>query len=99
MDDDGSGSIGVEEIKGPLIGLGLVDTVEEVEELINRVDEDKSGEIEFNEFLQIILNVQGNNLNSETGLKNNTITNFFKDLTSGKFKTSGLPFSNWILTK
>ena len=33
LDEDGSGSIGVDEIKGPLIGLGLVDTVVEVENL------------------------------------------------------------------
>ena len=28
LDDDGTGSIGIDEIKKPLIGLGLVDTVE-----------------------------------------------------------------------
>lgn len=44
----------------PLIGLGLVDTVEEVQKLIERVDDDKSGEIEFNEFLKIILTFSGN---------------------------------------
>jgi len=27
LDDDGSGSIGVDEIKGPLIGLGLVNSI------------------------------------------------------------------------
>ena len=51
LDDDCSGSIGVDEIKGPLIGLGLCNSVEEVQNLVDLVDEDKSGLIEFNEFL------------------------------------------------
>ena len=56
LDEDKSGSIGIDEIKGPLIGLGLVDTVEEVENLVKLVDEDGSGQIEFGEFLDILLN-------------------------------------------
>lgn len=56
LDDDGSGSIGVEEIRVPLIGLGLVDSLEEVERLVEEVDEDNSGLIEFEEFLGIINN-------------------------------------------
>lgn len=43
LDDDGSGSIGIDEIKGPLIGLGLVDSVEQVTKLVDIVDEDGSG--------------------------------------------------------
>ena len=76
LDDDGSGSIGVEEIKGPLIGLGLVDSVEEVKQLVDLVDDDESGMIEFPEFLGIILNKQGNT-------KAQVITEFFKNLVSG----------------
>ena len=53
LDEDGTGSIGVDEIKVPLIGLGLVGSVEEVEKLVEIVDEDGSGEIEFNEFQMI----------------------------------------------
>lgn len=56
MDDDGSGSIGWQELKEPLIGLGLTDSVEQILEMIELVDEDKSGLIEFQEFLQIIRN-------------------------------------------
>ena len=78
MDDDGSGSIGVDEIKGPLIGLGLVDSVEEVEMLVQLVDEDDSGMIEFGEFLDIILNKSNNE-------KARVITDFFKNLTNGKY--------------
>ena len=43
LDDDRSGSIGVDEIKKPLIGLGLVGSVEEVENLVKLVDIDCSG--------------------------------------------------------
>lgn len=56
MDDDGSGSIGIDELEEPLIGLGLADTREEVIEMIMNVDDDKSGQIEFEEFLKIVNN-------------------------------------------
>ena len=78
LDDDGSGSIGVDEIKGPLIGLGLVNSLEEVKELVKVVDEDESGNIEFGEFLDIILNKKGNE-------KAGVITDFFKNLTQGRY--------------
>ena len=38
----------------PLIGLGLVDTIEDVEEMVLAVDEDGSGNIEFPEFLTMM---------------------------------------------
>ena len=90
LDDDGSGSIGVDEIKGPLIGLGLVSSMDEVEKLVALVDEDNSGLIEFNEFLDIILNKSGD-------AKARVITDFFKNLTNGKYETGGLAFPNWVL--
>ena len=90
LDDDGSGSIGVDEIKGPLIGLGLCSGTEEVEKLVDLVDEDKSGQIEFNEFLDIILNKSGD-------ASARVITDFFKNLTNGKYETKGLAFPNWVL--
>ena len=40
----------------PLIGLGLCNSLEEVEYLVSLVDEDGSGEIEFDEFLRIVSN-------------------------------------------
>lgn len=70
LDDDGGGSIGVEEIQMPLIGLGLVDTIEDVEEMVMAVDEDGSGNIEFPEFLDIVKNKNGNE-------KTKVITEFF----------------------
>jgi len=64
-------------LQEPLIGLGFADKVQEVEEMVKLVDEDGSGMIEFNEFLDII--------NSDNNEKTQAITKFFKDLTSGKY--------------
>ena len=52
LDEDKGGSIGIEELEDPLIGLGLADTIEKVKEIILKVDDD--GDIEFPEFLKII---------------------------------------------
>ena len=46
--------------------------------------------IEFGEFLDIILNKSGDQ-------KAQVITQFFKNLTTGKYKTAGLAFPNWVL--
>ena len=77
LDDDGTGSIGLDEIKRPLIGLGLVDSVAQVQELIKLVDEDNSGEIEFGEFMTIISAKDGDN--------ESPISHFFKNLVNGKY--------------
>lgn len=90
MDDDGEGSIGVNEIQVPLIGLGLCDKIEEVEELVLAVDDDGSGEIEFPEFLDIVKGKSG-------GEKTKVITEFFQSLTNGKFDTKEIAFPNYIL--
>lgn len=60
LDDDGSGSIGIDELEEPLIGLGFADSRDEVLKMIQDVDEDGSGLIEFEEFLQIIKNSDAN---------------------------------------
>ena len=90
LDDDGTGSIGIDEIKRPLIGLGLVDTVAQVVELVEQVDEDGSGEIEFPEFISII-SAKDENDNASP------ITRFFKNLVSGKYNTNEMAFNNWVL--
>lgn len=90
-DEDG---MGVEQLKEPFISLGLANSKEDVIELINCVDDDGSGRIEFDEFLRIIHN---KSKKKEKG--NEKITNFFKnlannnvskvhDLTTFSFKTS-----------
>lgn len=43
LDEDGSGSIGVEELQDPLIGLGFAENVYQVIDMIERVDDDGSG--------------------------------------------------------
>ena len=53
------------------------------------VDEDNSGQIEFGEFLDIILN-KGNDAKAKV------ITDFFKDLTNGNYETGSMPFTNWV---
>ena len=59
LDDDGGGTIGLEELMIPLIGLGLCHSVQEVIDIFEMVDEDCSGEIEFDEFLEITANKYG----------------------------------------
>jgi Ca2+-binding EF-hand superfamily protein len=54
LDDDGSGSIGVDELEDPLIALGLVDNRQQVQKIVQTVDDDGSEMIEFAEFLSII---------------------------------------------
>ena len=54
LDDDGSGSIGVDELEDPLIALGLVDNRQAVQKIVQMVDDDGSEMIEFAEFLAII---------------------------------------------
>ena len=100
LDDDKSGSIGVDELEDPLIALGLVDNRQQVQEIVQLVDEDGSEKIEFGEFLSIIKGGSGaqkkdGGKQSETG----AIYNFFKDLTSGGFKlenNENAPFQLFI---
>jgi len=54
FDKDNGGSIDVDELKDALESLGQVVTEESVQELVDEVDEDGSGEIEFDEFLVLM---------------------------------------------
>lgn len=54
LDKKNNGSIGIEELEELLISVGLAETREEVKRLIDSVDEDHSGKIEFDEFLDLI---------------------------------------------
>jgi Ca2+-binding EF-hand superfamily protein len=62
LDTDGGGSIGIEELLDPLIGLGFADSTEQVERMVSDVDDDQSGQIEFPEFLKIIKAKKGGDL-------------------------------------
>ena len=86
LDDDGSGWIGIDELEEPLIGLGIADTREEVNDMIMSVDDDGSGMIEFEEFLSIIKNKGGNE-------KTAKITEFFKNLSNGSLGKKDLSFN------
>ena len=52
LDTDGGGSIGPEELDGPLITLGIARNRDQVIKIMSAIDDDL--EIEFNEFLTII---------------------------------------------
>ena len=66
----------------PLIGLGIANSREEVQEMVREVDEDGSGEIEFDEFLLIIKNSNASNSASK-------INKFFKDMTNNSLGLKG----------
>ena len=85
LDGDGSGAIGIEELEDPLIGLGFAENRKQVQEMIDAVDEDKSGQIEFGEFLGIL-----KNSSDERTAK---INKFFKDMASGHLGDADLPFN------
>ncbi len=75
INEDGKEGMGVEQLKEPFISLGLANSKDDVNELINSVDDDGSGRIEFDEFLRIIHN---KSKKKEKG--NEKITSFFKNL-------------------
>ena len=89
LDDDMSGSIGVNEMKEPLIGLGFANTTKEVEHMIELVDEDGSGMIEFSEFLSII---RDSGENEKTKL----LRDFFKDLAQGSLGSKDVSFPIFV---
>ena len=54
-----------------IVGLGLVDTIEDIQEMLRAVDEDGSRNIEFLELLNIVKNKSG----SESFSKHSLIEN------------------------
>ena len=85
QDGDGSGAIGVEELEDPLIALGLADSREGVQKLVEMVDEDETGEIEFDEFLLIMRSIKKN----DGDKKDSSLAQFFQDMINGDFKKMG----------
>lgn len=68
-----------------MIALGLVSTREEVEKIIQEVDDDKSGQIEFKEFLTIMSSAQKGGP-QEQGQEKSPIHDFFKSISKPKLK-------------
>lgn len=75
-----------------MIGLGFAETRDDVQEMIDLVDEDGSGKIEFGEFLSIIKNSDGNE-------KTAKINKFFKDLTTGNLNQGKEDLSFYLLVQ
>ena len=88
LDKKSIGSIGIDELEQLLLSVGLAETREEIKALIDSVDKDGSGKIEFGEFLSMILNDQG---------QNEEIVEFFKTVIGGnlKPKTTGNKHKKW----
>lgn len=54
LDTDKSGMIGPSEIEETLISLGLARTVADVDATVRELDIDGNGELDFNEFLNML---------------------------------------------
>ena len=77
-------------MENPLIGLGFADTRDEIQEMIDEVDEDASGMIEFDEFLLIIKNSDKAGKANEKTAK---INKFFKDVSNNVLGSKELSFN------
>eukprot|EP00658_Telonema_sp_P-2_P075498 TRINITY_DN6507_c0_g1_i1.p1 TRINITY_DN6507_c0_g1~~TRINITY_DN6507_c0_g1_i1.p1 ORF type:complete len:184 (+),score=63.64 TRINITY_DN6507_c0_g1_i1:191-742(+) len=55
FDADGGGSIDRDELRDLLMAFGMFPSEQELDQMIHEVDEDDSGEIEFDEFLRMVV--------------------------------------------
>lgn len=78
-------------MKAPLIGLGFAATIEDVKKMIDNVDLDGSGQIEFPEFLAVVKN---SGVDPESASAQ--MTAFFKKLTNGEIGQKDLSFSQFV---
>jgi Ca2+-binding EF-hand superfamily protein len=78
LDTDGSGHLGIAQLEEPLISLGLAESRDQVQQIIDIVDKDGSRQIEFDEFMEILKakNVAATSMEHSGG--NAAITGFFK---------------------
>jgi Ca2+-binding EF-hand superfamily protein len=58
FDADGGGSIDVAELTQALVTLGISDTRDEIDRLVQQIDVDGSGEIEYEEFVEVMEKLQ-----------------------------------------
>eukprot|EP00948_MAST-09A_sp_MAST-9A-sp1_P002122 g2122.t1 len=84
LDADGSGEIGIEELEAPLLKVGLARSKEEVEKLVHSVDKSHNGEINFEEFVDMMKKGSGSD-GGEDG-KENPIAVLFSELQKQKEK-------------
>ena len=61
FDKDGDGTVSCKELGVVMRALGQNPTDEEIVEMINEVDEDKSGEIDFDEFCKLMIKKMSEN--------------------------------------
>lgn len=54
VDADNSGSVSLLELADPLLTTGVAESIEECVEIFKVIDEDGSGEIDFDEFLELV---------------------------------------------
>ncbi|GMI38849.1 hypothetical protein TrCOL_g10234 [Triparma columacea] len=89
LDADGSGDISVDELEEPLISIGLVSSKEDLEEMIRKYDSSGDGEIDFQEFVKMVMT-------REEGGKPNAMLKLFEDFSNGLLGNRLLPFSTLI---
>ena len=78
LDEKKVGSIGIEELEEPLITLEIAKGHADVKKLMNEIDKDGSGEIEFIEFLEIMKGKRTIYGDQKMASSNSAIMNFFK---------------------
>lgn len=80
--------VGVPELEEMLISLGLADTRQDVQDVIAKLDDDETGELDFEEYLRIVC----------MGDADSTIFQVFKAMLQGKLGDKNLNFPNVIST-
>ena len=89
LDADGSGDISVDELEEPLISIGLVSSKQDLEEMINKYDSSGDGEIDFQEFVKMVMT-------KEEGGQSNAMLKLFEAFSEGKLGDPLLPFSTLV---
>jgi hypothetical protein len=88
LDADGSGDISVDELEEPLISIGLVQSKDDLEDMISKYDSSGDGEIDFGEFVKMVMT-------KEDG-QSNAMLKLFEDFSEGMLGDKLLPFSTLV---
>lgn len=89
LDSKNANSIGVDDLEEPFLALGLVNHKDEIRSLVQTVDLDGNGVIDFYEFLLVIRSIKNNKQNTQDGIQG-----FFKNIISGQFDKNSKPDSH-----